>query len=115
MSSQNQMIGRSVQQVNYTEDSDTELDVCEEGSEMIDQIDTDVFKDAELENPEGLNKKKQYKKVLKSSERKEWEIDGKRSLPKGSKTEENCYYFYITLHPGMYHLIYPCISSITYH
>ena len=82
----------------------------EETKMVVDMVEKEKEVKENEEKPiEELNKKRQYKKIMKNADkRKDWEIDEKRTLPKGSDAE-NSYFLYLALHPGVFKLVCPVI------
>ena len=93
---------RPTTEVDYNELSDDES----ENDGVVDMIINEAIETATNEQ---LNKKKQLKKVIKKSENEDLSIV--KTLPKGRKSMENCYFFYLAFHPGVFKVLCPMIAK----
>ena len=102
---------RITNRVNYQEDN-SEYEEENERS-VVEEVLKDVVDNLQIGTPAlQINKKKQYKKIYETSLcRGDWEMDSKRSLPKGNVVKD-CYYFYFNFHPGVYKILIKDITKI---
>ena len=96
--------------INYGEDSENE----EEHNTL--EVISEMSVEREEDNNESvsfgeLNLKKQYRRAfIAAQNRQDWRILDEKNLPKGSE-RKNSIYFYLELHPGVFHLVSKEISK----
>ena len=102
---------RTDRNVNYVEAYSEDE---EEGfnTSMVQEVIKEVVNDVENGSAYQLNKKKQYKKIVKSAKiRDDWEIDETKNSPKGND-KKDCYFFYLRFQPGVYRILIRDIIKI---